>query len=151
MGLEQLNQSQSAKRTNLAEWWMNQFVELDLPSGLHAVVRDIDMLDLVSNGSLPNTLLSLFPELEGMDNKTAGTKMMEEHPESFKDLLDILVKSAFVEPKIGDKTDIENGILTLSDVRGQDKFFLFTWLQREVGSPEMQTFREGDDKSLAPT
>lgn len=146
--LEQMNQSQHAKRTNLANWWMNQFVELDLPSGLHVLVRDVDMEDLVANGTLPNSLLTIFEELEGLDNKAAGEKMMDEHPNEFKTLLDVMSQAALVEPKVGPVTDIEKGIISLSDLRGKDKLHLFTWLQREVGSPEMRSFREGKDKPL---
>jgi hypothetical protein len=146
--LQRLKQSENAKRSNLADWYANQFIELDMPSGLHVVVRDVDMEDLISNGSLPNSLMSVFPELEGMENKAAGTKIMTEHPESFKQLVDALAACALVDPKIGDKTDPENGIISLSDFRGKDKLFLFNWLNREAGSAEMRSFREGEDQPV---
>lgn len=147
--LARLQQSQTAKRSNLADWWKNQFVELDLPSGLHIVARDVDMEDLIATGSLPNSLMSIFPELEGMDDKAAAEKMMRDHPDSFALLMNKLAMAAMVEPKIGDVTDIEKGIISLSDLRGKDKLFLFTWLNREVGTPETRSFRDGENEPVA--
>lgn len=144
-GLDRTKQAQQAKRTNLAEWWANQFVELDLPSGLHVVVRDVDIEDLLANGVIPNTLMSLFPELQGMSDEDATKKVIEEHPDSYSDLLSIIVKYCFVEPKVGDVTD---GISTiaLSDIRGKDKRFVFEWANREV--KQLSSFREGERKPL---
>lgn len=143
-GSKPLTQSQAAKRTNLAEWWANQFSELDLPSGLHVVVRDADIEDLIESGNLPNTLLEVLPELEGMSDKEATRKMMKEHPDSFAILLNGIAKACLVEPKLGEKTDIENGILALSDLHGKDKFFLLNWANREA--KQVRPFREGEDK-----
>lgn len=141
--LARMKQSEQAKRSNLAEWWACQFMELDLPSGLHVVVRDVDIEDLIYSGNLPNTLLEVLPELQGMDDQTAGMKMMSEHPQSFAQLLDGIIRACLVEPKVGEETD---GISTiaLSDLRGKDKMFLFNWANREV--KQVHPFREGEDE-----
>ena len=143
--LPSVEQSQKAKRTNLAEWWAQQFTELDLPSGLHVVVRDVDMEDLLANNSIPNTLMSFFPELQGMKEEEAIKKLMDEKPESYAELLNIIVKSCIVEPKIGDVSD---GVSTiaLSDIRGKDKRFVFEWANREMKT--MEPFREGQSEPV---
>lgn len=141
---QNMKQAEAAKRSNLADWWASQFTELDLPSGLHVTVRDIDIEDLLANGSLPNTLISIFPEFQGMDEEEATKKMVEEHPESFADLMNAVVQSCLVEPQIGETRDIEKGILTLADIRGRDKMFLFEWANREV--KQVTPFRAGEDE-----
>jgi hypothetical protein len=140
-----LEQSQKARRTNLAEWWGKQFTELDLPSGLHVVVRDVDIEDLLTSGNLPNTLMEVLPELQGMDEKEAGTKMMQEHPEAFSELLNGIARSCLVEPRIGNET---NGIdtISLNDLRGKDKMFLFQWANREA--KQVRPFREEEDEPV---
>ena len=117
--LDRMKQSQAAKRTNLADWWASQEEELDLPSGLHVVVRDVDLEDLIASGSIPNTLLAVFPELQGLSDEEASKKMLEEHPQSFADFLDLIVMSCLVEPRVGDVTDPENGIIALRRHPGQ--------------------------------
>jgi hypothetical protein len=141
-----MEQSQKATRTNLAEWWGKQFAELDLPSGLHVVVRDVDIEDLLTSGNLPNTLMEVLPELQDMDEKEAGTRMMSEHPAAFAELLNGIACSCLVEPKIGDVTD---GVATiaLDDLRGKDKMFLFQWANREA--KQVRPFREGEDEPAA--
>ena len=139
--LTRMKQSQAAKRTNLADWWASQFTELDLPSGLHVVVRDVDLEDLIASGSIPNTLMTIFPELQGMSEEEAAKKMLEEHPQSFAEFLNSIVMACLVEPVVGDATD---GISTiaLKDIRGKEKMFLFNWVNREA--KQVQRFREGD-------
>lgn len=140
-GLDSLKQSQAAKRTNLADWWANQRVELDLPSGLHVVVRDVDLEDLIASGNIPNTLISVFPELQGLSEEAAASKMLEEHPQSFAQFLDAIVKYCLIEPKVGEETNGTDTI-ALKDIRGKDKMFLFNWANREV--KQMHPFREGE-------
>lgn len=142
--LRRLDQSQAARRSNLAEWYSNQFTELDLPSGLHVVVRDVEMEDLLAMGSIPNTMMTLIPELQGLDDQKAAEKMMGEQPESFADFLNAIVKAALVEPAIGDVTDVEKNVIALKDIRGKDKMFLFTWINREVQA--VRSFREGENE-----
>lgn len=143
--LARMKQSQAAKRTNLAEWWANQFTELDLPSGLHVVVRDVDLEDLVATGNIPNGLISVFPELQGMSDEAAATKMLEEHPQSFAELLNQVVKACLVEPEVGMVSD---GVSTiaLKDIRGKDKMFLFNWANRET--KQVLPFREGEGEPV---
>lgn len=143
--LKPLEQSQAAKRTNLAEWWANQFLELDLPSGLRVTVRDVDMEDLIAMGELPNTLISLLPELQGLEDEAAGLKLMGENPKAFAQLLDGIVKCCLVDPKIGEVSDGETTI-AIKDMRGKDKMFLFNWANREA--EKMRPFREGEDEPM---
>ncbi len=141
--IKELAQSQKAKRSNLAKWWAGQITELDLPTGLHVLVRDIDIEDLIYGGNLPNTLIEALPELQGMSNEEAGKKIMADHPHAFAQLLDEIAKCCLVEPAIGEKTD---GITTLAlkDMRGKDKMFLFNWANREAEA--VRPFRVGEDE-----
>lgn len=140
--LARMKQSQQAKRTNLADWWANQFTELDLPSGLHVVVRDVDFEDLMALGNVPNTLIGFLPELQGLSDEEAGTRMMKEHPDTFAQLLEQIVKACLVEPAVGEKTDLSSSTIALQDIRGKDRMFLFNWTNREV--KQVHPFRDGE-------
>jgi len=141
---QRIKQSQSAKRTNLAEWFAERVPEqeIDLPSGLHVVAKDIDLEDLILIGGIPNTLVNQLAKVEGMSNTEAVEKIMADDPASMGTLLDAYVRAALIEPRVGDETDIQNGVLGIKDIPGKDKFFIFEWMNREASS--VKSFREGE-------
>lgn len=142
--MKSLQQSQQAKKSNFKEWARENLAheELTLPSGLTVIVRDIDLEDLASVGAVPNGLIALFPELQGLSNEEAMQKVSKRDPKMLEELMDLSVRAALIEPRIGEKTDIENNMISLSDMRGKDKLAIFQWLTREAAS--LQSFREGE-------
>ena len=78
--LKNMQQSQAAKRTNLSQWFATRVPEqeIDLPSGLHVVAKDIDLEDLILIGGIPNTLVNQLAKVEGMSNAEAVEKIMSE-------------------------------------------------------------------------
>jgi len=147
---QRMKQSQAAKRTNLAQWFVEQAgeQELDLPSGLHVVVRDIDFEELMLAGGIPNTLISMFDELEGLSNQQAVEKFVEKDKMGFYEMVNAYVKACMVEPRLGDVTNLENNILGINDMRGKDKMFIFNWLNREAAN--VKAFREEEKQSGDP-
>ena len=140
-GADHLKQSQHAKRVNLAEWRSRRLHELELPSGLPVMVRDVDMTDLVLTGAIPNTLIELLgdTDTQKLSEEEVGKKMLAENKSDFATLLTVIVKAALVEPAIGDTPD-ETHIM-LDELSFADKMEIFNFINREASA--VRPFREG--------
>lgn len=146
---KQIEQAQKAKRLSLAEWRNNRLHEMDLPSGLHVTVRDVDMTDLLLTGLLPGAVLDEAAEAskitDSLDLEKVALRLMKENGPSFKKLIDAIATAAMFDPKIGDIADETH--ITIDELTIDDKSTILEFVNREV--EQIKSFREGQDKSLA--
>lgn len=150
--LDQLNQSQAARRMNLAEWRASRLHEIDdMPSGLPVVVRDVGMQDMVmmEGVEIPNVFLDMLFDNEEKqvkgepEAKKDGEVILEmmRNKSEFNKMLNEVVKFCLVEPKIGEQPDGEH--ITLDELNFADKMHLFNFLNREALA--VQPFRNESD------
>lgn len=142
--LNNLKQSQAAKRTNLAEWRASRLQEISLPSGLTVKVRDASMTDLMFTGRLPESMLDMAQASADQGKKDIDLKSLAKNGQDFKLLVNELVMLCIVDPPIAEKADDEH--LGLDELNGDDKMFVFNWANREV--EQLRPFREGEGEPV---
>jgi len=140
-----LEQSQTAKRINLADWRASRLHELTLPSGLTATVRDVTMTDLLLTGKLPASFVEMATDAAESGASGLDLKALAENGAEFKTMLDALVNIALVSPQIG--TVADDSHITLDELPNDDKMEIFNHVNREVTA--LQSFREGQDQPVA--
>lgn len=143
--LQNLEQSQNAKRLSLAEWRASRLHELTLPSGLVATVRDVTMTDLLLTGKLPASFVEMASDAAQNGSAGLDLKQLAQNGAEFKLMLDALVSIALVAPEIGTVSDEAH--ITLDELPNDDKMAIFNHVNREVTA--LQSFREGQDESVA--
>jgi hypothetical protein len=143
--LDSLNQSNNARRVNLAAWRARRLHDLELPSGLDVTVRDVSMTDLLFTGKLPAAMLDFAQDASQNGSASVDLKEMAKNGADFKALMDEIVRLCLVEPPIGDVEDDEH--ITLAELSGDDKMFIFNWANREV--EQVRSFREGEAQPVA--
>jgi len=150
-----LNQSQAAKRANLAQWRASRTHAIeDLPSGLPIVVKDVSLQDLVmmEDVEIPNTLLDMMfdnDEKQAMfaDDAQSDSQVILEmmrNKTEFNQLLNEMVRACLVSPPLGDKPDDEH--ITLDELSFADKMHIFNFLNRDA-----QAVRPFPDEADAET
>lgn len=138
--LKKLQQSQKARRENLAQWRANRLHELELPSGMTVWVKDVSMMDLMLTGKLPESILE-FADAEALQGKAEiDLKKIVKNGADFNVMLDTVVRACVMEPPIADRGDDDH--LGLDEITGDDKMAIFTWANREV--EQLRPFREGE-------
>lgn len=148
--VKSLEQSQNAKRVNLAAWRASRLHELTLPSGLTVTVRNCDMTDLIIAGKLPNAVLD-HAEMSAVEGKSEvdlqkiSLELMKKNGPEFVDFLNVITRASLVEPLIGDVADDTH--ITIGELDIADKTAIMAWVNREV--PSLQTFREGQNEPVA--
>lgn len=143
--MKSIQQSNNAKRKNLAEWRASRLHEMDLPSGLPVTVRDVTMTDLMMTGRLPDSFLEMAQEAAKNNAADFDLKTLTKNAADFRAMLDALVELALVSPKVGSVSDDEH--ITLDELPNDDKMAIFNHLNREVTA--LHSFREGEDKPVA--
>jgi len=153
---KRLNQSQAAKRANLAQWRASRTHAIeDLPSGLPIVVKDVSLQDLVmmDGVEIPNTLLDMMfdndaKQAQGADDAQSDTEVVLEmmrNKTEFNQLLNEMVKACLLEPKLGEQPDEEH--ITLEELSFADKMHIFNFLNREAQG--MHPFPDDADAETA--
>src|SRR3989304_5150787 len=145
---EQLNgleQSQQARRVMLAKWRADRIHDLTLPSGLQVKVRDVTMTDLMFTGKLPQVMIDLAQESAEQGKIKLDLKMLTENAQEFRQLVDTLILLCVVEPQITEKADEDH--LSLDEMNGDDRMFIFNWVNREV--EQVRSFREAEVEPVA--
>ena len=143
--LGRLNQSQQARRDNLAQWRASKRHEIALPSGLMVVLRDVTMTDLLFTGKLPASMLDMAQSAADNGNSAIDLKSLAGKGNDFKLLMDELVLLCVVEPRIAETPGDEQ--ISVDELSGEDKMFIFNWVNREV--EPVRSFREGEDEPVA--
>lgn len=142
---KKIKQSQKAKALSLADWRASRLHEMQLPSGLPAIVRDVTMTDLLLTGKLPASFVEMADEAAKSGSAGLDLKTLAQNGAEFKLMLDALVTIALVTPEIG--TVADGSHITLEELPNDDKMAIFNHVNREVTA--LQSFREGQDKPVA--
>src|SRR5690242_4814007 len=146
---KKLDQSKTDKRTDLAAWRASRRHEMDLPSGLHVVVRDIDMTDLVLTGKLPSSILAEAKKTADMadsvDLEKMALELMEKDGPGFKQMIDAIAAAALLEPAIGSVPDDLH--ITIDELTTDDKLVIMGYVNREV--EQLRSFRGEQNQSVA--
>ena len=140
---KRIDQSQAAKRNNLAEWRASRLHEIDdLPSGLPVVVKDVSLQDLVmmDGVEIPNTLLDMMFDNDSKQAKGAEDALddsevvlnMMRNKSEFNQMLNEMVKACLVEPQIGETADEQH--IRLDELSFADKMHIFNFLNREAAA-----------------
>lgn len=149
MALQQLEQSQNAKRSNLAEWRLSRTHPLDLPSGLSVLVRYADMTDLLLTGKLPPVIIDMAKQAaeegkEEIDLQKIGLEMMEKNSQDFLQMLNTIATAVLVEPQIGEQSDDTH--ITLAELPMTDKIAIMEFANR--GADQIRSFRESTEQPV---
>lgn len=149
----------------------NRPAELELPSGLTAIVRAPGMQSFLSRGMIPNSLIPLIKEqLDAAAAKGKGKqqdkpappeqdprKMMEEvikDPKKLQDmfaLADAIALDVVVEPQLhelGEGDEYDKDKIYVSEIPLDDKMFIFSYAVG--GAKQVESFRDGKASMLEP-
>lgn len=135
MDLETLNQSVQARRVTLAQWRASRVHDLSLPSGLTVTVRDASVMDLIIDGKLPQTLLSMIVD-ETKDQAQVDLSMFS-GSNDYGALINGMVRICVVDPPVADVADETH--LGIDELPGEDKLAIFNYANREV--EQVKSFR----------
>jgi hypothetical protein len=144
-GIDRMKQSQEDTRQMLATWRKNRVHEVTLPSGLDVLLKDVTMTDLLLTGKLPESMMEMAQSAAEQGKKDIDLKALAKNGHDLKILIDELTMICVVEPKIAGIPDDEH--IGLDELSGEDKMFIFNWVNREV--EQVRSFREGESKPLA--
>jgi len=133
--IENVEQSQRARRENLAAWRASRNHELPLPSGLVVLVRDASIMDLVINGNVPQTLMSMIVDAAKTDGAVDLSKFSGDN--GFGILVTEMTKICVVDPPIADFADDDH--IRLDEISGADRMAIFQHANREV--EQVKSFR----------
>jgi hypothetical protein len=139
-GANAIRQAQDAKAMDLAKWRASRLHEMDLPSGLHVIVRDVTMTDLLLTGKLPGSFVDMADDAFQKGAGGLDLKEIVKNGTEFRVMLDALVEIALVVPQIGVTAD--DGHITLDELPNDDKMAIFNFVNREV--TDLRPFREGE-------
>jgi hypothetical protein len=110
--------------TSAAEWIAKSEGEWHtLPSGNEAKLRQIDVVDMLSEGGdVPDLLRDLS---DATESESDGLVDQLQSYQKAKPLLDKIAKAAFVSPVVGDVADPANNQIGLMHVSSVDKLYVF--------------------------
>ena len=114
---------------NLADWLETRTLETVTPSGLAIKMRRVGLLDLLTQGGVPEPLLALLSS--GTDNITVDPEQLPEVMGAF----DAMAKACLIEPEIIDGRS-RDGKLGLEDLPYEDKEFIFGLANEEAEALE---------------
>lgn len=139
-GLSNVKQSEQARMQQLRKWREKKLHETTLPSGLDVVLRDVDLSDVVLDGSISNTLIDLITsqEFQQLSDEEAAKKIMSSDSQSFAVFLQKIVERGMVEPAIGEKADDTH--ILYSELTLEDKLHVFNVLSRDAQA--VRSFRD---------
>lgn len=133
---DSLNQSNAAKRANLAKWRANRIHEMTLPSGLVVQVADVTMTDLLFTGKLPPALTDIAEKYARDGAQEIDLKNIFQNAPDFIQLMDSLVMICVKEPPIAEHGDEDH--LGIDELPGDDKMAIFNFVNHE--SAEVKPF-----------
>ncbi len=143
--MKSINDANLGKQFDLAAWRASRMHELDLPSGLPVIVRDVTMTDLLLTGKLPASFVEMAEDAANKGEGGMDLKQLAKNGTEFAAMLDALVGLALVTPALGDVADETH--ITLAELPNDDKMAIFNFVNREVTA--LQSFREGQDEPVA--
>ena len=96
--------------------------EMTLPSGNTGEFKRVALMDLIAQGGIPDTLSGLAAEISNKDKIAALTV---EDLKKYVGVVNIVVKAAFVTPKVADVVGPDT--LAVSEVDYVDRLEIFKW------------------------
>ena len=96
--------------------------EMTLPSGNTGEFKRVALMDLIAQGGIPDTLSGLAAEISNKDKIAALTV---EDLKKYVGVVNIVVKAAFVTPKVADVAGPDT--LAVSEVDYVDRLEIFKW------------------------
>ena len=89
-----------------------------LPSGLEVTARRVELIDLIAEGEIPETLDAL---VKRATTEGFGVKDVAE----FMPLVNVVVRICLLKPAVGDTEDDDH--VLLKEIPVTDRMFLFQW------------------------
>lgn len=108
--------------TDLSAWRSNATKPFTLPGGNVIRLKRVSLIDLIVAGQIPDTLSGLAAEVAV---KGAGRAVSAEELKRYGEIVNVVVKAAAVEPRIGDAPG--DDCLGLAEVEWVDKVAIFDW------------------------
>lgn len=105
--------------TSIADWRREH--EMLLPSGNVARLRKVHVLDLAEQGQIPTPLVGMVSTLMA----TGKAIIRQEQFKDYAELINLVARVAFVEPKLADQADEAH--LAVSEVDMADRLEVFNW------------------------
>lgn len=122
---------------NIDEWRAQRAAgeEGELPSGLTVVLQKVHILDLVTQGRIPQTLQ---PILEAQMQGKSTPPMDMEQLKAYKEMIDIVALACIKAPQG----------LAAEELPTQDKMAIYHWAME--GSNKLTSFRRKEKEPLEP-
>lgn len=122
---------------NIDEWRAQRAAgeEGELPSGLTVVLQKVHILDLITQGRIPQTLQ---PILEAQMQGKATPPMNMEQLAAYKEMIDIVALACIKAPQ---------GV-TADELPTQDKMAIYNWAME--GSNKLASFRRKEAQPVEP-
>jgi len=126
---------------NLRDWREKRSAteELALPSGLTVKLRRFDLIDLVAEGQIPETLDALV-------RKATSEGFGINEARQFAPLVNAVARACLVEPAIGEQSDDEH--ITLTEIPFSDRLEIFQWANGAANA--LQSFRPESASTVEP-
>lgn len=142
--------------TPIAEWYKSEEgVVMRLPSGYVVKIRTLNLVDLLAHDDVVARLDQLTPvvaklieqgNLDGIFNPSAAWDAVEQL-KATDELLKVVCKAMFVEPRIVDEPDRDKGEIPYKVLGEGDKGFIFGLIGRSA--KELESFRDQTEQPLA--
>lgn len=129
-----------------ASAWKRKTEIVQLPSGLVAELKKPSVVSLaLRGGRLPESLSAIvFDSLNGRKRKDDTDGWQPQNMGEVADLMDVICVGAFVNPKIVENPDYEQGQIAIEDVDEQDKMWVLNWAG--VGGGELASARRSPNE-----
>jgi hypothetical protein len=114
---------------NLADWLETRVLETVTPSGLAIKMRRVGMLDLLTQGGIPEPLLAILSS--GADSISVDAEQLPEVMKAF----DAMALACLIEPEIIEGRS-RDGKLGVQDMPYEDKEFIFGLANEEATALE---------------
>ncbi len=134
--------------TSAKQWVETQKEVLPLPSGNTAILKKADLIDLLAQGAIPDTLTGQVEQL--LNSGQGKMDLPLDQFEEFAKLLDKVALACFVQPRlVADQADenLEENILWVGNVKASDKIYIFEWANKE--SEQVTPFRPQSTGAMA--
>lgn len=151
-----MSQTNGAVKTNFAQTWKRQTMVVDFPSGAQAEMTRPDALSLMSeDGAIPDMFFAAMNDAQSGKNPMEGLDASETRAflKTIMYLAEQLALRHFVNPRIVENPDYENGEISIDDVKAmsmEDKQFLTNWAMNSEDPVDLLArFRQEKARRLA--
>lgn len=121
---------------DLAAWRKSRIFQVVTPSGLAITMKRVSLMDLVTQGTVPDSLLGFFDLAMKSAKKSAdGQGKVEMEAEQIPELVqafNAVAKACVIDPPLADEADDEH--LSVDELPFNDKGFIFEKANEEAES-----------------